>query len=294
MGSERTAGREAEVTRILWLASFPKSGNTWLRAFLANYLADSRTPVDINTLPDFAFGDMRSEAYAQIAGEPAAGLSWERINALRPRVHHLFAAARPGLVFVKTHTLLTTIARVPTITPEATAGAFYVVRNPLDVALSFADHYGLTVAEGVEAVCFRELRIEAKAGHIPQPISDWTTHVQSWRQAPGLGCCVLRYEDMLASPQRSFASAVEFLGLKKDRERLQRAIRHSSFRVLAEQERQRGFVERSRNAERFFRRGAAGGWRAELTPEQVVRIVEAHRPLMAELGYVDAAGNPVA
>ena len=53
------------MDRILWLASFPKSGNTWLRAFLANYLADPPSPVDINTLPDFAFGDMRSEPYAQ-------------------------------------------------------------------------------------------------------------------------------------------------------------------------------------------------------------------------------------
>ncbi|MFO1146480.1 MAG: hypothetical protein U1E33_08040 [Rhodospirillales bacterium] len=48
---------------ILWLASYPKSGNTWLRAFLANYLADAPTPVDINTLPDFAYGDMRSDYY---------------------------------------------------------------------------------------------------------------------------------------------------------------------------------------------------------------------------------------
>ncbi|MBK8208712.1 MAG: hypothetical protein IPK78_00920 [Rhodospirillales bacterium] len=71
---------------IIWLASYPKSGNTWLRAFLANYLADTSMPVDINTLPDFAYGDMRAEYYAQLAGKPAAELSWPEINALRPKV----------------------------------------------------------------------------------------------------------------------------------------------------------------------------------------------------------------
>jgi hypothetical protein len=64
---------------IIWLASYPKSGNTWLRALLANYLADKSMPVDINTLPDFAYGDMRAEYYAQLAGKPAAELSWPEI-----------------------------------------------------------------------------------------------------------------------------------------------------------------------------------------------------------------------
>lgn len=283
--------REAELRRVLWIASYPKSGNTWLRAFLANYLADRPTPVDINTLPDFAYGDMRSNYYAQVAGKLASELSWPEINQLRPRVHTFLAQSRPAPVFVKTHSVLTTISGVPTITPEATFGAIYVARNPLDTAVSFAHHYSLTAGEGVKALCFRELQIEPKEGHIPQPISDWSTHVRSWLCAPGLYLLMLRYEDMVASPQRSFASVVDFLRLPKDRERLKRAIRHSSFRVLAEQERRVGFVERPSAADRFFRRGGVGGYRDELTAEQIEMIVAQHRETMIELRYLDAANR---
>lgn len=272
---------------IIWLASYPKSGNTWLRAFLANYLADTSMPVDINTLPDFAYGDMRAEYYAQLAGKPAAELSWPEINALRPKVHRFLAGARPDTVFVKTHTLLTIIEGVATITPEATAGAIYVLRNPFDVAASFAHHYGLSVDEGVRALCFSGLRIEPKAGHVPQFVADWTSHVESWIRTPGLSRLTLRYEDMLSSPQGSFARVLEFLNLPKDRERLKRAIRHSSFRVLAEQERKKGFVERSRNADRFFRKGGAGGFRQELSEEQVAMLIERHRPMLREQRYLD-------
>ena len=279
------------MNRILWLASYPKSGNTWVRAFLANYLADGSAPVDINTLPDFAYGDMRVNYYAQVSGKAAADLAWPEINRLRPRVHQFLAQARPGLVFVKTHAVVATIDGVPTITPDATFGAIYLVRNPLDVAVSFANHYGLSIAQAVEALCFTDLRIAAKEGHIPQPISDWTTHVESWLRAPWLYLHVVRYEDMLTSPQRAFARMVEFLGLAKNRERLKRAIRQSSFRVLREQEQRAGFVERSKNAEAFFRRGSAGGFREELTPAQIEALVDKHRAMMTKLGYLDAGGS---
>lgn len=275
------------MSGILWLASYPKSGNTWLRAFLANYLGDKPSPVDINSLPDFAHGDMRAEYYTQVSGKPAAELAWADINALRSRVHHFLARSRPGLVFVKTHTLLTIIDGVPTITPEATAGAIYVVRNPFDVAVSFAHHYGLSIDEGVRALCLSELRIEPKAGHIPQIVSDWSSHVESWIRPPGLHRLTLRYEDMLASPQGTFGRVLEFLRVPKDRERLKRAIRQCSFRVLAEQERQRGFVERSRNAEKFFRKGGAGGFRDDLSEQQVAALVDRHRSMLREQRYLN-------
>lgn len=278
--------------KLFWIASFPKSGNTWIRAFLANYLSDSEAPVDINTLPNFALGDMRIEPYVRVAGRPAAELTADDIDRLRPAAHRSIADAQPGVVFVKTHSVLASAGGTPLITPDVTFAALYIVRNPLDVAVSFADHYGLTPEQGARAVCFSGLAIDPREGQVKQHLSDWSTHVRSWRGAEGLKRHVVRYEDLSAAPLVHFARVVAFLGLEPDRDRLGRAVRNASFRVLARQEREKGFTERSRHAKRFFRSGSAGGWKAVLKPPEVDLIVRHHAEVMGELGYLGAGGTP--
>ena len=96
----------------------------------------------------------------------------------------------------------------------------------------------------------------------------------------------MRYEDMLANPQKSFAAVVKFLGIEAPRQRIEKAVRLSSFQVLKEQERRQGFRERPRAMEAFFREGKAGQWRKVLSKEQVAAIVAAHREQMERFGYV--------
>lgn len=279
------------MSHILWLASYPKSGNTWLRAFLANYLLDGEAPVPLNALPTFAAGDMRAEPYAALAGRPAATLSRAEINRLRPAVHRSIAQARRGIVFVKTHSVLGSIDDIPTITPDVTFGAVYVIRNPLDVAVSFADHYGLSPGAGVRALCFKGLEIEPKEGHIRQVVTDWTSHVESWEKAPGLYRLTVRYEDMLAAPEETFGGILAFLRVRNEPSRLMRAIERSSFRALSAQEAAGGFIERSKNAARFFRTGRAGAWREVLDPVDAETLIACHRQAMLEHGYLDAGGR---
>ena len=279
------------MNRILWLASYPKSGNTWIRAFLANYLPDARKPVRINALRDFAFGDMRVEYYEQVSGKKADDLTGPEINALRPRVHRHIAASGPNPVFMKTHSALTEIEGIPTITPEATYGAVYVVRNPMDVAVSFAYHNGLSLTDGVQSLCQNALYIPAAKGRIPQILTDWSNHVLGWTRAPGLYLKLVRYEDMSAAPIKTFGGILEFLDLPRDRPRLKRAIRFSSFKVMVQQEKITGFAEKSPQADRFFRQGSVGGWRKELAPEHVDKLISHHRDVMEELGYLSAKGE---
>jgi len=97
---------------------------------------------------------------------------------------------------------------------------------------------------------------------------------------------LMRYEDMLANPERSFAALAQFLRLKPSAEQLKRAIAKSSFSELRRQEEQRGFKERPANATHFFREGRAGQWHEVLSQKQVENICSVHAPVMQRFGYL--------
>jgi len=110
--------------------------------------------------------------------------------------------------------------------------------------------------------------------------------VASWTGRTSERLHVVRYEDMLERPSMTFGEVTRFLGLKPSRQRLLRAIRHSSFRTLESQEAAGGFKERSQHQKRFFRRGKAGAWKDGLSESQVMRICETHGEQMKRFGYL--------
>lgn len=278
---------------IVWLASYPKSGNTWMRAFLANYIEGATRPLRINDLPKYGLGDSRWDCFEPFAEKPLAAMTLAEIAALRPKVQDWFAQSAPGQVFVKTHNIIARVAGIPLIAPGATMGAIYIVRNPLDVCVSFAHHFRIPMERAVGALCKRNNRLPRDDKTLPQHIGSWAQNVSTWVNAEGMILQVTRYEDMLTAPEESFGAVVEFLDMPLDRERLRRAISFASFEELQKQEEEGRFVEGHEDGRRFFREGRAGAWRRQLTHAQVERIVEANRRPMMRFGYLDEAGNPL-
>ncbi|MFO1060244.1 MAG: sulfotransferase domain-containing protein [Dongiaceae bacterium] len=271
--------------KIVWLASFPKSGNTWVRAFLHNLLTDAERPYDINELDTFAVSDSQAQWYQRFDPRPPTALSLEEIAALRPRVHHLFTQLGQGPIFVKTHMAAAELGGTPLITVSETVAAIYIVRNPLDVVVSHSHHYGNDLDRTIELLAADDTITRASETHVPEYHSSWSAHVASWTSVPSPGLLVVRYEDLLLTPNRSFAAIARFLRLDVARGRLERAIRHCSFRVLQEQEKRHGFRERTETSERFFRAGKAGQWRSALSPAQIERVVARHGAQMDRFGY---------
>ncbi|MDX1710984.1 MAG: sulfotransferase domain-containing protein [Rhodovibrionaceae bacterium] len=277
---------------ILWLASYPKSGNTWLRAFLANYWAGAQKPVPINELPNFALGDGMLVHYEQLSGKPAAELDEEEVRALRPKVHEWFATHSSETVMVKTHNYLGHEGGVPLITPHATFGAVYVVRNPLDVAVSYAHHFQASLDNAVRALTEENTILPGDEKLLPSFVGSWSQHVRSWTEMPGLHCHVMRYEDMLNKPGPTFGKLIDFLGVPREPRRLADAVKFSSFKELKKQEERDSFIEaRPDGSTKFFRAGRTGGWHGELSEDQVQQIVEANAQIMRKFGYLDDKGN---
>jgi hypothetical protein len=271
---------------IIWLASYPKSGNTWLRAFLHNLLQDPSRSYDINKLSDLTTGESLTGWYHGASGKRDGIFTNEEVQALRPQVHHAISRSSPDTVLVKTHNALVEEDGHPLITLEVTAGAIYIVRNPLDVVISLSHHNAAPIDQMVELMAMKTARSIGNATNVYEFYATWSEHVASWTANPNPTLHVMRYEDMVENPYRAFAGVVRFLGLPAPRERIEKAIRLSSFKVLKEQERRNGFRERPANVAAFFREGKVGQWRKTLTPSQITAIVEAHREQMARFDYV--------
>lgn len=273
---------------IVWLASYPKSGNTWIRAFLANLIANRSEPVPLDELSRYCDDEARPELFGEVAGRPSTELTAEEIIALRPRVHALIAASARGTRFVKSHNFAGTLDGHPLHNSDVTAGAIYVVRNPLDVAVSMTHHFGITLDEAIDRLGNEAVATANEAMFVTQFLGSWSLHVKGWADLESERILVLRYEDLLAKPGKHFAKVARLVGLGQDRARIERAVKHAGFGTLSSLEKKHGFVEASDKASRFFRAGRMNQWREAMSREQIQCIVDAHREQMARFGYVPA------
>jgi hypothetical protein len=277
--------------KILWLASYPKSGNTWLRAFIHNLMGQIKegrgTGVDINAMNVLTTGDSLVQWFRHL--DPRPPLEWSREDVARMRrgAQLAMVASKPETVIAKTHNALVHAHGHPTIHMDLTAGAIYVVRNPLDLVISLADHYGVDIDKAIEIIN-DPVNGGLLDGNIVFEIhSTWSNHVRSWTQREHPGLLVVRYEDMLGKALHTFGDIARFMGLRPSRAQLDKAIELSSFKNLKQQEEAKGFRERSQKGTRFFRVGKSGQWRETLTPAQVARVIENHHEQMARFGYLD-------
>ena len=271
---------------IVWLASYPKSGNTWLRAFLANYLLDRDEPVSINEIHQIALGDALLGAYQRVARSPFNPADEMRTLSLRTAVLEALGGKGDGMRILKTHNQNVTLGGVRLIPPHLSRLAIYVVRNPLDLVLSYADHYGMPLAVAAEAIGAPANRIVPDATNVTQYLGTWSDHVRSWTRERAFPLVTVRYEDMKADPAPAFREVLRRLGVSVDEARLRRAIGFSSFDELRRQEDEGGFRERSRHAKRFFRAGQSGQWTERLPEKLVERISTQHGAVMKRFGYL--------
>lgn len=279
--------------RIIWLASYPKSGNTWLRAFLANLVLDRKEPLPINDLRAFTFSDTRPRFYAAAAGQSLESLALNdaEVVALRPKVQALIAAERPHDHFVKTHSIFGKVGGQPLFAPNLSAGAVYVARNPLDVIPSYAAHFNLTLDQAILALESRKNCSPTVGASIGYLMGRWCDHVESWLSNKQIPCVVLRYEDLAARPEETFGRLAKTLGISGDAERLRRAIAFSSFEELSRQEQESDFSERPPHTGRFFRSGKVGEGADLLSAAQRERVTKVQGPMMRRLGYLDTSGK---
>lgn len=274
---------------LIWVASYPKSGNTWVRAFIHNLLKEisgDRQPQDINRMNEHTVWEIAGPPFEQILGKPLTEAKQSEIEAARPKVQHRLANTRSEPFFVKTHLCVGSEHGHPTINLNATLAAVYVVRNPLDVAISYAHHTTMTIDSIIASMANKAQRTPGTPRSVYEVLGSWSQNVSSWLGVTDRPIHVIRYEDLEANPTRPFGMLARFLGLAPSEDQLKAAIARSCFAELRRQEAENGFKERPETSKVFFREGRSGQWRDVLTPAQVQEIIRVHAPMMQRLGYL--------
>ncbi|MCP4310023.1 MAG: sulfotransferase domain-containing protein [Bacteroidetes bacterium] len=275
---------------IVWLASYPKSGNTWFRIFLSNLLSDSHQPVNINNLTETTISSNRS-IIDSFLGIHSSELSAEEIDNLRPQVFRRFSDEMEETAYVKTHEAWTLNSRgFPLFPKEITKGVLYIVRNPLDIAISYSYHNNASIDETISVLNSDSSSLNGKKYKIDiqtqQILKSWSNHVNSWTENSKLPVHVIRYEDMLDHSLNTFKRASDFLNLEYEESEIKDALARSSFDTLKAMETETGFRERGMHSEAFFRKGRSNEWETGLTKQQIKDIVEPHHKVMKKFGYL--------
>jgi aryl sulfotransferase len=282
--------------RIAWIGSYPKAGSTWLRMFFANLVSRRDRPVSINDPgPSCSLIASSRALFDELTGLASSDLKEDEIEFLRPAVYGQLASRCDGTIFVKIHDAYHENEGRHMLPVNGSVGILYVVRNPLDTAVSFARHSSWNIDRTIanmanEAFALSDSRL-GLAAQLRQPLRSWSGHVESWLSESDVPLRVVRYEDMKAQPVATFAQAARFLGCGDDEERIDRAIEWSGFGEMRRQEQAQGFSEKMPGPNPFFRKADVGEWRNVLTESQVRRIVDAHGPVMERLGYLDRDGT---
>lgn len=284
---------EQQYKGIFWLSSYPKSGNTWVRTFIMNLLHNE---LDLNSL---ATGDIASSRdwVADGLGIEISELSHDEIDQLRPLAYE-WLAKNTQTRFHKIHDRYEYLPNGKALIPkEITRGVVYLVRNPLDIALSLANHSTISIDKAIYQLCDSRTGFckteKALPSQLRQNLGCWSEHVNSWLDAD-IKTLMVRYEDLHTDPEHWFSQIADFFHIDSPADRIKVAIEASQFEILQKLEDEFGFAEKRVGVKNFFWKGLVGDWQNVLTDQQVQQVIKTNRRTMEKLGYLDAAGKPLA
>ena len=229
--------------------------------------------------------------FDELTGCTSADLDTDQTLARRPLFHRALAHELGQEHILKTHDCAVLTAGPPLFAAGSSERAIYIVRNPLDVAVSYASHINRPIDWVITLMANEDARIDRRdetAGQLlEQYVGSWSHNVSSWVNWQAFPVLLVRYEDLVADPNKELLRLVAFLGWSPDIERAAVAVRSTEFGVLRRREQDSGFSIPVYGDQPFFRSGRIGDGRLVLSKSQVTAIIEDHGHLMGRMGYLD-------
>ena len=283
---------------IIWIASYPKSGNTWIRALLSAYLFSEDGKFSFNLLKNieqFSSKYFLSNIKDNLNYQERISKNWipfqKEIN--KDKKIHLF----------KTHNAICSINGHKFTDKLNTIGGIYIVRDPRNLILSISHHYGLNFEEAYNFLTNKRKIIfpvnhEKKEQKVPEDfnfLGDWSSHYQSWKNVNFCPIKIIKYEDILIDDKKIFISILEFLSkffkIQLNKKKISNAINSTSFQKLSQMEDEEGFEEsvflkKVNKKIKFFNLGKKNNWKKSLDDITIKKVENSFRNDMKELNYL--------
>ena len=277
---------------IFWIASYPKSGNTWMRSFLSAYFMNEDGNFDITKLdyipsyPQQAFFDddiiPKGEIYKY----------WEKSQTK--------LIAKKKIKFLKTHNALIAKDNYNFTSPKAVLGVIYIIRDPRNVITSLKNHYQMEryndafkFMKDDRAIEFREMN---KSYASYSFITSWRMHHQTWNNTKGYKILTIKYEDMLNEPEKTFRDVVVFTNAvchfnnRVNEKKLIRSIESTNFENLKKLEEKGSFkeniyLEDKKIQPKFFYLGKNNKWEKILDEKIKKEMNEYYKDDLIKFNY---------
>lgn len=275
---------------IIWLASYPKSGNTWFRAFLTAFFNDGKVNLcNLEHGKIWYSSKLLPELYLDTSLDD---LILDEIQQLRKIAYIQLNKSLKEPLFVKIHDAFNSSFEIqnPIIPKISSRHIIYIVRNPLDVTLSFSNHKAVSYEKIVKHFINNEKGFLSKKNNssheIYQFMGSWKQHVKGWIDQKQIPVHIVKYEDMKDKPHKTFSLALKALGIPYDAKKIEKAVSASSFEHLKQQEIKFGFMEKPSSNKSFFNKGEIGQGLKEIPHHLVNDIIKQNKKMMANLDYL--------
>ena len=275
---------------ILWISSYPKSGNTWVRTFLSTYYFSKNNEFNFNLLKNIKQFPHEKFFNQKINNIQSAIDNWDKAQTKINSINKF--------IFLKTHSALVKINNTPFTSKKHTAGGIYIVRDPRNVITSMSNHYQLDFDETLKFMTDEKkfLIDNNKYNNFANFtfLNSWSNHYKSWMENKQFDTLFIKYEDLEKNTKDTFFLILKFINNTKgindkiDIDRMCKIISSIDFKKLQTKEEKEGFPESiaaNNNKIKFFYLGKRNKWKNILSANQINLVNRIFRKDLEKLGY---------
>lgn len=279
---------------IVWLASYPKSGNTLLRSLLSSYFFSNDG--------DFKFNHLyKISQFPAVHHFTSLGINVSDENEVFKNfinAQNLINKQNKSLKFFKTHSALCKMNDCNFTDLKNTLGVIYIVRDPRNVVTSYAHHYNLNINEATDALLDKSSFLVKTEKNCKAFMGSWDFNYNSWKKFElKKKYLLIKYEDLVNKKKNTLLKIFRFLEslgaskFKIDMVKLNKAIKSTEFDKMKDLEKKEVFYEgvldiKTGKRKVFFNLGPKNDWRRILDQKNQDKIEKFFKKEMTELGYL--------